>query len=522
MTRIPERPADYLRAILRAPVYEAAQTTPLDPMPILSERIDNHVLVKREDAQPVHSFKIRGAYTKIRSLSQADRAAGVVTASAGNHAQGVALSGSLLGVRAVVVMPRTTAEIKVEAVRRLGGEVRLHGNSFDEALAYALELVEQENLTWVAPFEDPLVVAGQGTIGLELLQQDARLDRIFVPIGGGGLAAGIAVLVKTLMPEVKVIGVEAAESAGMTASLAAGRPVPLDHVGTFAEGVAVKRVGDLTFRLCRDHLDEVITVDSDSISAAVKDIFEDVRAVAEPAGALALAGLKAYVETHGIRGERLAHILSGANLNFHGLRYISERAELGEHREALIGVTIPEQPGAFLRFCTLLGPRMVTEFSYRAGDPAAARIFVGVRLRRGRAEREEIVAELRAGGYDVVDLSEDELAKVHVRYLIGGRHPAGAEERLFSFEFPESPGALLRFLTVLGTRWNISLFHYRSHGTDYGRVLCAFEGVGGGDGASGAGGAGADGGDELVAHLDALGYAYQDETRTPSYRYFLA
>lgn len=498
---------DYLREILRAPVYEAAITTPLEPMPILSARLGNTISVKREDDQPVHSFKIRGAYTRIRAIPDHELAAGVITASAGNHAQGVALSARILGIPATIVMPVMTAEIKVDAVRRLGGSVVLLGSTFDEAQQHALTMAAEHRMTYIPPFDDPLVIAGQGTIGLELIQQDAHLDRIFVPIGGGGLAAGVALIVKTLMPDIKVIGVEPAEAAGMATSIRAGHPVALEQVGLFAEGVAVKQVGQETFALCRDHLDDVVTVSSDAISAAVKDLFDDVRAIAEPAGALALAGLKEYVRRHDLHGERLAHVLSGANINFHGLRYISERAELGEHREAMLGVTIPERPGAFLEFCQLLGTTSVTEFAYRAAPSSDARLFVGLGLRRGVEERQAIVTALRQQGYDVLDLSDDEMAKTHVRYMIGGLPPAHTRERLYSFEFPESPGALLRFLTVLGSRWNITLFHYRSHGTDYGRVLCGFEGVDTVD---------------FPRHLEQVGYPHREVTDTPAYQFFLA
>ncbi|QBB12302.1 threonine ammonia-lyase, biosynthetic [Edwardsiella piscicida] len=490
--------AEYLRAVLRSPVYEVAQVTPLQAMEKLSGRLGNHILVKREDRQPVHSFKLRGAYAMIAGLSEAQRACGVITASAGNHAQGVALSASRLGIAATIVMPRATAEIKVEAVRGFGGRVLLYGANFDEAKAHAIQMAQETGMTFIPPFDHPAVIAGQGTLALELLQQDAHLDRIFVPVGGGGLAAGVAVLIKQLMPQVKVIGVEAEDSACLRAALDAGQPVDLPRVGLFAEGVAVKRIGDETFRLCQRYLDDVITVDSDAICAAVKDLFEDVRAVAEPSGALALAGLKQYVQRHALRGERLAHVLSGANLNFHGLRYVSERCELGEQREALLAVTIPERKGSFLAFCQLLGGRSVTEFNYRYADADSACIFVGVRLTNGRGEREEIIASLRGGGYQVVDLSDDEMAKLHVRYMVGGRPSKPLQERLYSFEFPEAPGALLKFLHTLGTHWNISLFHYRSHGTDFGRVLAAFERP--------------DSDASFEARLKELGYECHDET----------
>jgi len=500
--------AEYLRAVLRAPVYEVAQVTPLQKMEKISSRLGNTVLVKREDRQPVHSFKVRGAYAMIASLNEEQKASGVVTASAGNHAQGVALSATGLGIKSLIVMPVATADIKVEAVRAFGGEAYLFGANFDEAKAKALELAAQKGYTFVPPFDHPMVIAGQGTLAMELLQQDAHLDRIFVPVGGGGLAAGVAVLIKQLMPQIKVIAVEAEDSACLKAALEAGEPVDLPRVGLFAEGVAVKRIGSETFRLCQEYLDDTITVDSDAICAAMKDLFEDVRAVAEPSGALALAGMKKYIQQHQIKGERLAHVLSGANVNFHGLRYVSERCELGEQREALLAVTIPEQKGSFLKFCQLLGGRAVTEFNYRFADPDNACIFVGVRLTRGLEERHEILQLLNEGGYKVVDLSDDEMAKLHVRYMVGGRPSKPLKERLYSFEFPEAPGALLRFLQTLGTHWNISLFHYRSHGTDYGRVLAGFE-LGENE-------------PQFEEHLAALGYDCHDETHNPAFSFFLA
>jgi threonine dehydratase len=500
--------AEYLRAILRAPVYEVAQITPLQVMEKISSRLSNTILVKREDRQPVHSFKLRGAYAMLAGLTEEQKARGVITASAGNHAQGVALSASKLGIKALIVMSVATADIKVDAVRGFGSEVLLFGANFDEAKGKAIELSQQQGYTFVPPFDHPAVIAGQGTLAMELLQQDAHLDRVFVPVGGGGLVAGVAVLIKQLMPQIKVIGVEAEDSACLRAALDAGKPVDLTRVGLFAEGVAVKRIGDEPFRLCQEYLDEVITVDSDAICAAVKDLFEDVRAIAEPSGALALAGLKKYVQQHNIKGERLAHVLSGANVNFHGLRYVSERCELGEQREALLAVTIPEQKGSFLRFCELLGGRSVTEFNYRYADTDNACIFVGVRLTRGYAERAEILSELQGKGYQVVDLSDDEMAKLHVRYMVGGRPSKPLRERLFSFEFPESPGALLKFLHTLGTHWNISLFHYRSHGTDFGRVLAAFEL--------------SDSEPQFEQHLTALGYDCHDETDNRAFKFFLA
>ncbi|WP_310732083.1 MULTISPECIES: threonine ammonia-lyase, biosynthetic [Actinomyces] len=503
--------SDYLKEILRAPVYEAAEHTPLQPMEALSSRLGCTVQVKREDLQAVHSFKIRGAYNAMRSLGEQERLRGVVTASAGNHAQGVARSAALLGMRALIVMPTVTPRIKVDAVRALGGEVRLAGDNFDAAKAEALRAAREEGLTYIAPFDDPRVIAGQGTVGLELIQQDADLDCVFVPVGGGGLASGVAVLVKQLMPEIRVIGVEHEESACLSAAVLAGQPVTLTRVGLFAEGVAVRRVGEETYRLCSELLDDVVTVSSDEVSAAVRDIFEDVRAISEPSGAIALAGLKRYAVDHDLHDQRLACVLSGANLNFHQLRYISERSEIGEQREAILGVRIPEEQGSFLRFAAVLGGRSVTEFNYRFSasrtEAEPARIFVGVRTTGGYQERAEIVADLEEAGYSAIDLTEDELAKVHVRSMIGGRAAAGVAERLFSFLFPESPGALLHFLEVLGTRWNITLFHYRTDGADYGRILCAFA-------------AGPDD-TELTEHMDRLGYTYNEETADPAARFFL-
>ncbi|EOW9468984.1 threonine ammonia-lyase, biosynthetic [Vibrio cholerae] len=501
--------ADYLRQILRSPVYEVANVTPLQTMPRLSARIGNQVQIKREDRQPVHSFKLRGAYNMVSHLTEAQKAAGVIAASAGNHAQGMALSGTKLGIKTTIVMPRTTPDIKVEAVRGFGGEVLLHGSNFDEAKAEAERLSKEQGYTFVPPFDHPLVIAGQGTIGMEMLQQNGHLDYIFVPVGGGGLAAGVAVLVKQLMPEIQVIAVEPEDSACLKAALDAGKPVVLDQVSMFADGVAVKRIGDETFRLCQQYIDGHVTVSSDEICAAVKDIFEDTRAIAEPSGALALAGLKKFAEQQQLKGKQLGTVLSGANTNFHGLRYVSERCELGEKREGLLAVTIPERKGAFFDFCQIIGNRAVTEFNYRYSDDQLANIFVGVRLVGGPDELKSIIHELRQSGYPVQDLSDDEMAKLHIRYMIGGRPSKPLTERLYSFEFPEYPGALLKFLSMLGTHWNISLFNYRNHGADYGRVLCGFE---------------LDTPDlvRFSEHLVELGYRYKDETDNPAYRFFLA
>lgn len=499
--------AEYLRAVLSSKVYELAQVTPLQLMPKLSERNGNQIFIKREDRQLVHSFKLRGAYAMIAGLTGEQKVAGVITASAGNHAQGVALSAKNLGVRALIVMPQNTPSIKVDAVRGYGGEVLLHGSNFDEAKAKAIELSQSEHMTFIPPFDHPAVIAGQGSIGMELLQQNTHIDRIFVPAGGGGLLAGIAVLIKQLMPEIKVIGVESKDSACLYQALKAGHPVDLERVGLFADGVAVKRIGDETFRICRQYVDDMVLVDSDEICAAMKDIFENVRAIAEPSGALSLAGLKKYVKANNIQGETLVNILSGANLNFHTLRYVSERCELGEHHEALLAVTIPEKKGSFLTFCNILGQRAVTEFNYRYSDDTTARVFVGVRI-GGGAEKQEIIGQLRSGGYDVMDMSEDDVAKTHIRYMIGGRSSSPLKERLYSFEFPEQKGALVKFLETLGTQANISLFHYRAHGVDYGDILAGFQ-------------LNDDQLDNFNCHLEALGYVYQDVTDSPAYSYFL-
>ncbi|WP_425934954.1 threonine ammonia-lyase, biosynthetic [Aeromonas rivipollensis] len=501
--------ADYLRKVLLSPVYEAARVTPLQTLKKLSERLGNHVALKREDLQPVHSFKLRGAYHKIATLSAEQKSHGVVAASAGNHAQGVALSAAKLGIKAIIVMPKTTPDIKIDAVRRLGGNVLLFGNSFDEAYAESRRLAELEGYTLIPPFDDVEVIAGQGTIGKELLDQDIHLTHVFVPVGGGGLAAGVAVYIKQLLPDVKVIGVEAEGSACLKAAMAAGEPINLERVSLFADGVAVRRIGEETFRLCNQYLDEVVTVSNDQICAALKDIFDDCRAIAEPSGALSLAGLKAYSEREQVKGGRMAAILSGANVNFHSLRYVSERCEIGEKREGMLAVTIPERKGAFLDFCRQLGPRMVTEFNYRYADAAQASLFVSVRLSGGDEELGQIIDQLGGNGYPVVNMTESELAKNHVRYMIGGRPARPLGERLYSFKFPEQPGALMRFLETLGCRWNISLFHYRNHGADYGRVLCAFELP-----------------DEDVAsfhdYLHEIGYGWKEVSDDPAYRLFLA
>ena len=503
---------DYPKKILAARVYDVAIESPLDPMPRLTQRLGVQVLLKREDLQPVFSFKLRGAYNKIVSLPPEVRARGIITASAGNHAQGVALAATKLGIEATIVMPRTTPSIKVDAVRRLGGNAVLFGDAFEDALAHARALEVERGLTFVPPYDDPDVIAGQGTVGMEILRQHPDpIEAIFVPIGGGGLAAGIAAFVKYLRPEVKVIGVEPDDAACMAAAMAAGERVVLPQVGLFADGVAVRQAGEETFRICRDLLDEVVTVTTDEICAAVKDTFDDTRATAEPSGAVGLAGLKRYAERERAAGRTLKGALvtinSGANLNFDRLRHIAERAELGEKREALLAVTIPEEPGSYRAFIQTLGPRAVTEFNYRYSHEHKAHVFVGIQL-SGDAERRALMTSLREAGYEVVDLSDDETAKVHIRYMVGGRAHGLADERLYRFQFPERPGALMKFLDGLAYGWNITLFHYRNHGADYGRVLAGIlvpkaERT------------------RFTAALEMLGYPYWDESANPAYQIFL-
>ena len=501
--------SDYIERILKARVYDVAIESPLDHARLLSRRLGNAVRFKREDLQPVFSFKLRGAYNKIAQLSDAAAKRGVICASAGNHAQGVALAAKRRGIPAVIVMPQTTPSIKVQAVIDHGGEAVLHGDDYDAAYEHALVLMRERNMVFVHPFDDPDVIAGQGTIAVELARQTGGdMDAVFVPIGGGGLIAGIAVYLKYLYPRLKVIGVQPADSCAMLQSVNAGKRVNLERVGIFADGVAVRRVGEETFRLVREHVDEIITVDTDEICAGIQDIFEDTRAIVEPAGALAVAGIKKYVAREGLRDKRLIAINCGANMNFDRLRHVAERAEIGAQREALLAVEIPEQPGSFLKFCETLGRRSVTEFNYRYEAGRAAQIFVGFSLVRGRAEREEVIASLRAAGHAVTDMTDNEMAKLHVRFMVGGHARDIADELLLRFEFPERPGALLRFLQSVGSRWNISLFHYRNHGSDYGRVLCGIQ-VPPAER------------DDFRLHIDALHYPYTDETANPAYGIFL-
>jgi threonine dehydratase len=500
---------ELLRAVLTSHVYDVAKETPLQRAPRLSARLDADVWLKREDHQPVFSFKIRGAHNCIAALSAADRARGVITASAGNHAQGVAWSAKHLGIRAVIVMPRTTPDIKVDAVRALGAEVVLAGDHYADAEDEAHRLTAQHGLTFVHPYDDPRVIAGQATVADEILRQrPAELGAIFVPVGGGGLLAGIGTYVKALMPDVRIYGVEPTDSDAMCQALAAGRPVALTHPGLFADGVAVRQVGRHTFPLVQATADGIIRVTNDQICAAIKDVFEDTRSIVEPAGALGVAGLKAHVEEGGARDKPLVAVLSGANLNFDRLRFIAERAEVGEAREALFAVTIPEQKGAFREFCATLGPRVITEFNYRLSSRDRAEIFFGLAI-RSRQDAADIASALRARDYEPVELTENEVAKLHVRHMVGGCATNVADERLYRFEFPERPGALLQFLETLGGRWNISLFHYRNHGADFGRVLAGFE-VPDADVAA------------FEGFLDATGYSYQIELHNEAYRRFLA
>ncbi len=499
---------NYIKRILEANVYDVAVETPLSPAPFLTERLGNDILIKREDEQPVYSFKCRGAYNCISKKTPEQLAKGVVTASAGNHAQGVALSAQHLGIKATIVMPRTTPEIKVASVKARGGKVVLHGDTFDEAFVHSQKLVEEKGMTYIHPYDDPDVIAGQGTIAMEMLRQHTGdVHAIFVPVGGGGIAAGIAAYVKYLRPEIKVIAVESTESACLAAAMKAGRRVTLPHVGIFADGVAVAQIGKHTWQVCKDHIDEVITVTPDELCAAIKDIFDDTRSVAEPAGALGIAGLKKYVERTGIKGKTLMAIESGANMNFDRLRYVSEMAEVGEGREVLMAVTIPEKPGSFQAFCNVLGRRPITEFNYRFGKTEQAQIYAGVKVPDGG--KPELLAELEAKGYAVVDLSDNEISKYHIRHMVGGHAPESvADEIVYRFEFPERPGALLTFLKTLGKRWNISMFHYRNHGAANGRVLVAMQVPTGEK-------------KELKSYLEEVAYPFWEETDNPAYQLFL-
>ena len=502
--------ADYLKRINAARVYDVAIETPLVAAEQLSARIGNRLFLKREDLQPVHSFKLRGAYNKISQLTAAERERGVICASAGNHAQGVALAGRNMGIRAVIVMPRTTPAIKVRAVAGFGGEIVLHGDGYDDAAAHAAELQERDGLVYIHPYDDPDVIAGQGTIGMEIVRQHPQdIHAVFVCVGGGGLLAGVAAYIKSVRPEIRVIGVEPEDAASMGAALAAGERVTLKEVGLFADGVAVKQIGKETFRVLRDYVDEVVTATTDEICAAIKDSFEDTRAICEPAGALALAGLKNWVHKHGAENKTLVAIQSGANVNFDRLRHISERAELGEQREAILAVTIPEKPGAFRAFCQALGRRSITEFNYRYSSEHEANIFVGVQIRPGGTDLAPLIGELRDAGYPVVDMTGNEMAKLHIRHMVGGHTSRqDLDEMLFRVEFPERPGALVKFLMSLGQKWNISVFHYRNHGAAYGRVLVGFQVPFGDRG-------------NLRKDLKKVPYPMVEESDNPAYRLFL-
>jgi len=516
-SKIALTPADYLKKILTARVYDVAVESALEPAKNLSRRLNNTVLLKREDQQPVFSFKLRGAYNKMAHLSAAQLKKGVICASAGNHAQGVALSAQKLGTRAVIVMPTTTPQVKIDAVKGWGGEVVLHGDSYSDAYAHAVLLEKKRGLTFVHPFDDPDVIAGQGTIAMEILRQlqslgSRRLDAVFVAIGGGGLISGVANYIKAVRPEIKVIGVQMNDSDAMIQSVKAKKRVTLPEVGLFSDGTAVKLVGEETFRISRELVDDYITVDTDAVCAAIKDVFVDTRSIVEPAGALAVAAIKQYVATHKTKGETYAAILCGANMNFDRLRFVAERAEVGEEREALFAVTIPEERGSFRRFCELIGalpggPRSVTEFNYRINDAAEAHVFVGLTT-SAKGESSKIAAKFSRHGFKALDLTHDELAKEHIRHMVGGHSALSNDERLLRFIFPERPGALMKFLSLMRPGWNITLFHYRNQGADYGRILVGLQ-VPKADNAA------------FKTFLDTLGYPHVEETDNPAYRLFL-
>lgn len=498
-----------IEKILTARVYDVANETPLDLAVSLSKRCGNLIYLKREDLQPVFSFKLRGAFNRMFHLSADEKARGVIAASAGNHAQGVAISGAKLGIKTTIVMPRITPEIKVKAVESYGGNALLVGNNFDDAYTHAMKLSEKDGMTFIHPFDDIDVIAGQGTIGMEILRQHPDpIDAIFVCVGGGGLISGIASYIKFLSPKTKIIGVEHEEASSMTESIRQGRLVKLDSIGTFADGAAVRQAGKNTFKIVSELVDEMITVSTDETCAAIKDVFEDTRTVLEPAGALGVAGLKKYVKQHQLNGQQLIAISSGANINFDRLRHVAERAEIGEKREAILAVTIPERPNSFREFCSALGDRGITEFNYRYSDDKEAQVFTGVQIKKGDVEKLEIMKTLEKQGYKVQDLTDNELAKVHLRFMVGGHAQGIKDELLYRFSFPERPGALLHFLTSMGGIWNISLFHYRNHGSDFGRVLSGIQ-------------VPVDEREKFNQFLNDLGYDYWEETNNPAYQSFL-
>jgi len=502
-------PKQYIEKILKARVYDVAIETPMDMMSGLSERMRNAIWLKREDLQPVFSFKLRGAYNKIVQLSDKERKLGVIAASAGNHAQGVALSAQRLGIKATIVMPKTTPAIKVGAVRARGSKVILHGDTYNDAFDHAIKLADERGMCFIHPYDDPEVIAGQGTIAAEILNRQARLpELIFVPVGGGGLIAGIAAYTKSLYPHIKIVGVEPEDAPCMYQALKHKRRIVLDQVGLFADGVAVRQAGKEPYRIARECVDDIILVSTDEICAAIKDIFDDTRSIAEPAGALAVAGAKKYIHQKKLADKRLVTICSGANINFDRLRHVAERADVGEQREALLAVTIPEQPGSFLKFCRILGKRSITEFNYRYTHRLQAHIFVGVELTQGEKQKNELIRQLRGKKYPVIDMTDNEMAKLHVRYMVGGRPDIEISETLYRFEFPERPGALLQFLSCIGQRWNISLFHYRNHGAAYGRVLVGIQ-ITDTDKK------------RLYGYFDSLGYKYWEESENQAYRLFL-
>ncbi|MCV6615355.1 MAG: threonine ammonia-lyase, biosynthetic [Cellvibrionaceae bacterium] len=502
-------PESYVKKILDARIYDVARETQLDEAPLISERIGNRVLIKREDLQPVFSFKVRGAYNKLRLLSPEQQAKGVIAASAGNHAQGLALAAKSLGVKATIVMPKTTPSIKVDAVRRRGAKVVLHGDAYDDAAAMANTMVAEQGLSYIHPFDDPDVIAGQGTVAMEILRQHpGKIDAVYIPVGGGGLCAGMAAYIKYVRPDIKVYAVEPEDAACLKLALDKGRRATLPEVGIFADGVAVAQIGKETFRVLKHTVDGVVTASADEMCAAIKDIFEDTRSIAEPAGALSLAGLKKHMAEQGWQGKTAIAICSGANTNFDRLRYISERTEIGEKREAMLTVTLPEQAGAFRKLSKALGRRAITEFNYRYGDTEQAHVLVGVQVADDQG-RQDLVADLRSKGYEVIDMTDNEVAKLHVRHMVGGHAPQVENERLFSFEFPERPGAMDNFLSKTASRWNISLFHYRNHGAAYGRVLVGMQ-------------VPKEDNKELLALLDGLDYRYREETDSEAYKCFLA